>query len=256
MRVSYFDTFDPVPRERLNTNTVARLDGVVSFSELLPVLEELRARYAPARLVCTLDDVNQCAYTSMHASFDDRLDYRDDGYDEKDSAAVHHADNSGAVRIAAALEDPGLRVEWAALDGTRAGTEATIAALIEANRHPERVLDDVVLIQRVPVPRDDLAIAGIPNGYFESDWDIFRNHAVVRRLAVHGYRHIGIGAAFLGFDRPTAPTMDEAHAVAADLAHLYGAAAAPEWPELAAVLATQRLLILGYAEDFTDTLDR
>ncbi|AYF78488.1 hypothetical protein D7D52_36935 [Nocardia yunnanensis] len=107
----------------------------------------------------------------------------------------------------------------------------------------------------MPVGRDDLALAGIPNGYFEGDWDTFQNYAIVRRMAGHGYRHIGTGASLLGFDRPSVPTVDEAQAVVADLASLYGAPDSSAWSELATVLSEQRILLIGYTEDFADTLD-
>jgi hypothetical protein len=215
----------------VDENTIARLTGHTTFADLLAALDELRAEHAPARLVCTLDDVDQCAYTSGHASLDDRFAGDD---------------------IAAALDDPALRVGWDALPGERVGGAADVATLVDVHRDPDRVLDELVLVQRVPVPRDDLVIAGIPNGYFEADWDTFENHAIVRRMAAHGYRHFGIGAALLGFDRPAAPTAAEARAVVADLVHLYGAPDSAGWSELAALLTGQRLLFLGYTEDFAD----
>ncbi|WP_174183581.1 hypothetical protein [Nocardia barduliensis] len=239
----------------MNTNTVARLEGVESFSELLAVLDELRVAHGPARLLCTLDDVDQCLYTSMHAAEDDRLWFEEVEDDKQDPVARHRIDNARTAYIAAALEDHAHRIRWDALAATRTGGAAQVAALVEVNRTPDRALDDVVLVQRVPVAADDLTIAGIPNGYFTGDWDVFQNHAVVRRMAAHGYRHFGIGAALLAFDRPAAPTMEEARAVVTDLVHLYGAGEATGWPELASLISRQRLLVLGYTEGFTDALD-
>ncbi|WP_328616863.1 hypothetical protein OHS18_10740 [Amycolatopsis sp. NBC_00355] len=238
MRVTRYGPSEEAGRGRLDTNTVARLDEVAGFTGLLDVLGALRAEHAPARLLCTLDDVDQCAYTSGHASEDDRL--RPDS-DDADARAAH---------IAAALDDPGSRVAWEDLPGERLGGEADVAALVEVNRDPDAFLDDVVLVQRVPVPRDDLAIAGIPNGYFTADWNVFQNHAIIRRLAGHGYRHVGIGASLLGFDRTAAPSEEEVRAVVADLQHLYGASGA--WALLAALLPERPFLFLGYTEDFPD----
>ncbi|MEV6903222.1 hypothetical protein [Amycolatopsis sp. NPDC051372] len=106
---------------------------------------------------------------------------------------------------------------------------------------------------------DDLVIAGIPNGYFTSDWTVFQNHAIVRRMATHGYRHFGIGASLLGFDRVAAPTTEQARALVADLTHLYGAPGAPgvaAWDELAGLLPERCLLLLGYTENFPDMVGR
>ncbi|WP_458691367.1 hypothetical protein [Nocardia tengchongensis] len=257
MRLTSYETIGPVTRERWNTNTIARIDEVESFSDFLTVLDSLRGKYAPARLLCSLDDVDQCRYTSMHASFDDRLGYHEPDYEEDDFTVAHHADNARIDRIAAVLDDPDLHVEWEALANTRngGGAEADVKALVEVNRQPDRAIDDVVVVQRVPVGRDDLALAGIPNGYFDGDWDIFQNYAIARRMAGHGYRHIGTGASLLGFDRHTAPTSEEAQAVVADLAFLYGAQDSSVWSELATILCGQRILLIGYTEDFADTLD-
>ncbi|MFG1647321.1 hypothetical protein ACGFMK_44175 [Amycolatopsis sp. NPDC049252] len=237
MRVTRYEPSEKVRRGRLDTNTVARVE------------------HGPARILGTLDDVGQCAYTSGHASEDDRLWFDDGDPDEDDPAARRRADDARTAHVAAALDDPGSRVAWDELPGERLGGEADVAALVAVNRNPDRFLDDVVLVQRVPVPRDDLAVAGIPNGYFTSDWNVFQNHAVIRRMAAHGYRHIGIGASLLGFDRTAAPSEDEATAVVADLKHLFGAAGAAGWAELAVLLSRRPLLLLGYTENFPDMID-
>jgi hypothetical protein len=255
MRVTRYEPSEKVVRGRLDTNTVARLDKVGTFTELLGVLAELRAEHGPARILCTLDDVGQCAYTSGHAAEDDRLWFDEDDPDNDDPSVRRRADDARAAHVAAALEDPGPRVAWDDLPGARLGGEADVAALIEVNRNPDGFLDDVVLVQRVPVPRDDLAIAGIPNGYFTADWNVFQNHTVIRRMAGHGYRHIGIGASLLGFDRAATPSTDQAQAVVADLKHLFGAPGAAGWAELAALLPERRMLLLGYTENFPELID-
>jgi hypothetical protein len=255
MRVTRHEPSEEVQRGRLDTNTVARLDDVDTVTGLLGVLDDLRAEHEPARLLCTLDDVSQCAYTSGHAADDDRLWFDDADIDDADPAARHRVDDARTAHIAAALDDPGPRVAWDELPGERLGGEADVAALVAVNRNPDNVLDDVVLVQRVPVPRDDLAIAAIPNGYFAADWNVFQNHAIIRRMATHGYRHWGIGASLLGFDRAAAPSADEAQAVVADLKHLFGAPGDAGWAELAALLPERRLLFLGYTENFPDLID-
>ncbi|MGX1808322.1 hypothetical protein ACWIGI_21590 [Nocardia sp. NPDC055321] len=254
MRITTYDTLAPVTRERLNTNTVARFDEVESLSGVLDAMDELRARHAPARLLCTLDDRHQCGYTSMHASLDDRFTIADDEYDENDVAAAHRVDDARSVHIAKVLDDTRFRVDWEALAPGPHVTELDVAALVDINARSGDMIDDVVLVQRVPVDRDDLALAGIPNGYFAGDRDTFENHAIVRRLARHGYRHFGTGAALLGFDRP-AP-LDDNPALLADLIHLFGTPDSTCWQALAELLATRRTLLIGYTEDFSDLLDR
>ncbi|MFD3703205.1 hypothetical protein ACFWUP_08680 [Nocardia sp. NPDC058658] len=241
----------PVRRNRLDSNTVARLDDVTTFAQLLDAAELVRMDHPGVRILCTLDDLGQCAYTSMHATLG-LVD--DDGTDHDDPVASHHFDNNAVARIAALLDNPAARVPWEALRDTRNASEDELTALVTANRSPDRVVDDVVLIQRVPVDRDDLAIAGIPNGYFADDWSTYDNHTVIRRMATHGYRHLAIGASLLAFARPTPPTPEQAAALVTDLTHLYGSPTAIAWHELAVQLPTQRHLILGYAENYADAL--
>ncbi|MFE6857350.1 hypothetical protein [Nocardia sp. NPDC057668] len=255
MRMTTYDTLDPVTRARWDTNTVARFDEVDSLTDLVAAVDALRAAHAPARLLCTLDDVNQCMYTSMHAGLDERLTVDAGEVDENDVAAAHHADNRRAARIAEVLDDVRSRVEWDALTAAPHGAELDVEALVEVNTRPDDMIDDVVLVQRVPVGRDDLALAGIPNGYFQGDRDTFENHAVVRRLARHGYRHFGTGAALLGFDRPVPPTPAEIPPLITDLIHLFGAPDSPHWQVLAELLSNRRTLLIGYTEDFSELLD-
>ncbi|MFD3703201.1 hypothetical protein ACFWUP_08660 [Nocardia sp. NPDC058658] len=101
MQITLFESGEPVGRNRLDSNSVARLDEAGGFTDRFDALEALSATYPGAELLCTLDDLDQCAYTSMHAT--------------------------------------------------------------------GRLEDD----HNLAVDRDDLAIAGIPNGYFTVDWNIF-----------------------------------------------------------------------------------
>lgn len=126
------------------------------------------------------------------------------------------------------------------------------------NRDPDGVLDTAVFVQRLPVARDDLALAGIPNGYFDGDLDVAANHAVIRRLQdAHGYRFAGIGADWLGFVRAAAPTPEQARAVVTDLRHVYSGGTpgdVPEaaWATLAEVITARPTLLVAYTEGFAE----
>lgn len=256
MQTTLFEPGEPTGRHRLDSNTVARLDGVTGFADLDEVLAELRATHPGTRILCTLDDVDQCVYTSMHATL--RLDEDDDSaadLDHDDPVAVHRVENARVARIAALLDDQDRRVDWASLADSRAASDTDLTALVALNTAPDRAIDDVVLIQRVPVPRDDLAVAGIPNGYFADDWEIFANHTVIRRMAEHGYRHLAVGASLLAFTRPTPPSIERAAAIVTDLIHLYGTPDAIAWHELALLLPTRPLLLLGYTDNFADAIE-
>ena len=136
-----------------------------------------------------------------------------------------------------------------------------VLALLQANRAPDLLLDDVVYVQRIPVSSDDLKIAAQPNGYFSADWDTFQNHAIIRHLATqYGYRFFGMGAAWMGFVRSAPPSEDLAQRLTADLRELYGKGQAevhshPGWAQLAELLQTQHTLLLGYIENMSESVE-
>ncbi|MCI2958084.1 hypothetical protein MN032_10290 [Agromyces atrinae] len=253
MHVELVEPGDAIVRPRFNSETIAVLSEVTSFSEVLPVLDDLRARVAPDRVVMTIDDRGQATYTSMHAAEAEAFSVEADDIDWDDVVAVARYDAAQVARITAALdaaETPPLTSlrEKLALD------DDGLAVLLDLNARPDRPLDHVAIVQRCRVERDDLVIAALPNGYFTSDADTFENHAVVLELGRHGYRHFGVGASLLAFDRPTPPTPAEAGAVVDVLTSLYGSPASPRWEEIARVLGESRLLLVGYTDGFTEML--
>ncbi|MEV0069306.1 hypothetical protein [Amycolatopsis sp. NPDC050768] len=163
MRVTRYDAAQEV-RGRVDTNTVARLDEVGGLAEVLAALGQLRREDPTARMLCTLDDVDQCLHTSVHATEDDRL-WFDDGTDDEDPAVRRKVDDARVAHVAAALEDPGSRVEWEQLPGQRVGGKVDVAALGRGEPEAGRVPGRRRARAAGPVGRDDLVIAGIPNGY-------------------------------------------------------------------------------------------
>lgn len=240
----------------IDTFSHRRLSGVLSLRKVLACLDDLRQANAGYGYFCTLDDLNQCCYTSGHAGNDERieLDYGDTDFD--DQASVHAYEARRLAHIAAQLRTPALRQSWEDVCSTLMSTQDDVAALIDTNRDPDRVLDAVVYVQRLAVPEDELLIAGMPNGYFSCDWDVFQNHAVIRRMRErHGYRFFGIGASWLGFVRDAPLSAVAANALVADLADLYGCSAdeyQAAWRELAEIAANGNTLLLGYTENFAE----
>ncbi len=256
MEITPVDYREKYAFQPVDTLSHRRLSGTVSLRDVLACLEELRLKDSDHRYFCTLDDINQCCYTSGHAGNDDRLevDYGDTDFDDPES--VHAFEVRRAAHVAAQLQDPALRQSWEDVCGTLATSQEDIDVLVETNRDPDRVLDTVVYIQRLAVPRDDLAIAGLPNGYFSCDWDVFQNHAVIRRMHErHGYRFLGLGASWLGFVRDAPPDAAAAKALVTDLADLYGCADdahQASWRQLAEAAAGGKVLLLGYTENFAE----
>ena len=214
--VDYRETYSFQP---VDSFSASRLSDAPTLEQVLQVAERLRAAEPQYRYLCTLDDVNQSCYTRGHALEDERLtfDYDYDDLDLDDPESVRAYESRRLAHVVAQLQDPQLQQAWESLPGTLYVNAGDIAALAAMNRDPRRVLDQVVYVQRVPVPEDNLLIAGMVNGYFSADWDVFQNHAIIRRLEErHGYRFFGIGAAWLGFIRPQAPGADEARRLVAD----------------------------------------
>lgn len=252
MQVHDFAPHQPGPFRPVDSFSHARLSGVTSLAEVLEVVASLRRDDPAARYLCTLDGLDQCCYTSAHAREDDRLwlsDVEDGDRRTFDEACLRH--------VVAQLDDPLLRTDWASLAGALLTTAADVDALVAVNREPDVLLDEVVYVQRLPVARDDLLIADLPNGYFTGDWDVFQNHAVIRRLdEVHGYQFFGLGASWSGFLRDTPLDADGAARLIDDLVHLYGweVEASRSWAELADLVQGSGSLFLGYTEDFAEVL--
>ncbi len=233
--------------------SVALITGAASFVDLLDEFRKI-AKPLTGLTFITLDNLDQCLYTSGHAINRYGLDV---GVAYPDNDSVEAREGYEAAVFAGSqmrLNDPESMVEWDELSGTLVTVEADIDALVELNRNPGLLLGDVHVVQNVPVDGDSSLLAGIPNGYFEGDWTPFQNLAVTRRLVKwHGYVPWGIGASTLGFVNTfDHPGQRDIPALIADLQHLYGHPELSAWQELAQILGASSTLILGYADDFAE----
>lgn len=249
----------PLPSEGhrgLDRYSVA-LISAATFDGLLDGFNRVADEHREGRCFLTLDDLNQCRYTSGHAAskhgFDDEVDYPDDDTPE----AV--ADYEAALFAASLkeLRDPERAVGWEELPGTLATVPEDIDALVRLNREPSLLLDDLHVVQCLPTAADEDLLANLPNGYFAADWDPFQCRAVVERLCGrHGYALLGLGASLLGFvTQPRSLSLSKGRAtdpLISDLQALYGQPESPAWAELAEVVRHSPVLLLGYTEDFAD----
>lgn len=243
-------------RRGLDSFSVALITEAASFGVLIDAFRSVEAGHGEnVRCFLTLDDVGQCLYTSGHArnrtGLSEGVEYPDD-----DSPAAGADYDTALFRAAAAMLGETSRTRsWDAVCGSLAVDPADLNALVELNRSPELVLDEVHVVQCLPSTHDGDLLANLPNGYFESDWDPFACHTIIGRLCTrHGFRLLGIGASTLGFIRtsPLDPTGLEA--LMADLRSLYGHPDASAWRDLNSTLAGSLHLLLGYTEDFADLL--
>lgn len=238
------------------------LEEVESLDQVLARLDALQAADPGHCYLSTLDDLNQCSYTCGHAGQDERLYLEEpDGFDWENPAQLAAWERDSLQHRAAQLLNPALMQSWEQVCGMLSAIGPDVDALLAANREPEQLLDEVLYLQRVPVVAQDLAIAGVPNGYFSADWDMFQNHAVIRHLGrAYGYGFFGMGANWLGFVRAQPPDTAMARQLAAELRQLYGKGREEVlehagWEPLAELLAQRRTLFLGYTESFAETLD-
>lgn len=233
-----------------------RIGNPASYEQVRERVDALRAEDPAHQYLFTLDELDQCLYTSGHAGDgDERLarDWTVDlDWDDPVQVAGHElAVLEHRVRVLAAATDS---QAWSDALGELVLDADDVAALARVNADPSLVLDDVVYVQRVPVARPDLLLAALPNGYFSGDLDTFDNHAVARRLASeHGYRYAAMGAQWLAFERSAPATAEQARAVVADLAELY--AVDRVWDPLERAITGATHLLLGYTERFEEMLD-
>ena len=165
------------------------LEDFDGLQEILQHLDQLAAKDIEHRYLCTLDDVSQCSYTCGHAGQDDRL-YLDspDDMDWDDPKQERAWEQASLQHRLAQLNKPEVAQSWEQVCGSLCTMADDVLALLQANRAPDLLLDDVVYVQRIPVSSDDLKIAAQPNGYFSADWDTFQNHAIIRRLRAAGLK--------------------------------------------------------------------
>lgn len=251
-------TLDPLtadPHEIVNSHVVASHTEIASGDELLDVLAAERAAAAGKRVLLTLDDIAQCHYTSMHALEADELYVEEpDDFDEDDPAHMVAWERATTAHVAAQLLNPDLQVQWSDLAGRLDRDVRGLERIARVNARPTSVLDRQVQVLQVDVEGESEVIAGLVNGHFTSDLDVFANHAVVRQLARHGYRLFGLGASWLGFERDAALDEAEVEAVLDDLRHLCGEHPDQQaaWASVATALTGQRWLFVGYTENYAD----
>ncbi|MGV8881781.1 MAG: hypothetical protein ACOH19_06480 [Rhodoglobus sp.] len=238
-------------RRGIDRYSIALITQPTTFSTLRDEVLRLSALNS-GRTFVTLDNLSQCLYTSGHAVNRHDLDGDVEYPDDDSRGALDDYEAAVFAASLAVLNAAETSVAWSELSGALVTGEADIDALVELNRHAERLLDDVHVVQSVPDGGVSSLLANIPNGYFESDWTPFQGLAVTRRLAErHGYEPWGIGASTLAFlSVLDDPGERDAPALIEDLQHLYGHPDAPAWTKLSKLIAVQPILILGYAEDF------
>lgn len=234
-------------------------DGVTaknlpSFAELLALHDRLQAERPGQRVLASLDDLGQAAYTSGHGTEAHRLD--DVVADDPADSLPPHPGYPGTpddfpIRLANLLRGA---VDLEAVRGLLWWeTSGDANDLVTINRDPEAALriahEAEVIFQFVPVATAADAIAAFPNGYFNSDLNPFQTHALARYLeAEHGLALFGIGSRFLGFRHAVPLSAAEAQRLAAALCSLYAHTPEDAVAALAVLLTGRDWLLFRYTE--------
>ena len=256
MNVEILDVTDPDLELTCHTLSITDID---SFDALMQAYDAYAKTYPGEYLLLTLDDLGQAQYTSMHATGAHRLDDVD-GYDlsHLDPNAFEEGEHRGSPTTTSEffiLEENFKKqcgtIDFAQVCNKRLSLEEDeLDTLEQINADPDLLLDDEVLLLRVPVQNASMVLSAFPNGYFTCDLNPFENYAVAEHLRQHyGYELFGIGAACLGFRRAAPLDADLARAAGMDIAHLYNCADDQKMvARLAHITQDSRYLFLKYVE--------
>lgn len=244
-------------------------DGVIAenlpdFAALRALHAELQARHPAMRVLATLDDPGQAAYTSDHAIETHRLD-QTDGHDLSALGPECFDGDEHIGCFTTQAEFPLRLANLLALTAhmTLADARGVLfwqGGAVDGPTFPDTVMHDPdaalhlgrrgeVHFQFVPVTRAADALDAFPNGYFTGDLDPRQNHALCRHLEEqYGLALMGLGATYLGFVRSAPLRAEEATALAADLVSLHAEAPGDGLARLASALTGKDWLLLRYTE--------
>lgn len=245
-------------------------DGVIAerlpnFATLVQIYRDLQAQHPAKRVLATLDDPGQAAYTSGHAIDKHALD-ETQGHDLSALGPECFEDGAHRGYLTTPAEFP---IRLANLKARAANTSfADCRGVLpwegdddEAPACPDAVMRDPdaalrmawldeVHFQFVPVTAAADALAAIPNGYFTTDLTPMQNYAMAQHLAdKHALALFGVGASYLGFVCDKALPPNAAVALAQDLVSLYCDAPGDGTQRLADALSGKDWLLLRYTEN-------
>lgn len=258
--------FAESPRRRFATYLCDGViaDNIPDFAALRALCAALQAEHPAVRVLATLDDPDQAAYTSGHAIETHDLD-RTEGHDLSALGPECFDEGEHLGYLTTPAEFP---IRLANLRALTAGKTLADArgvlfwqgGAVDGPAFPDTVMHDPdaalrlsrrgeVHFQFVPVTSAADALAAFPNGYFSADLDPVQNHALARHLEEHyALALMGVGASYLGFVRPAPLSAEDAAALAEDLVSLHEEAPPDAALRLAGALAGKDWLLLRYAE--------
>lgn len=210
-----------------DTTYFGAIHAIEDWQDVLTYYRQLTNQVAPQKILFILDDISQCEYTSMHASHSEALHFDDADYfiiDGKDVTAEQEEiiyNQIMPLRIAhyqqQLLKAENQKDIIDIKQKTKFYNDEDYRAILAMNDCPLPMLDidnssapstettdeiiekRVVLVKQAKVSEHSLKIALMPNGYFQSDFNIFENYFLIASLNKFGYEFMGIGASWLYF---------------------------------------------------------
>jgi hypothetical protein len=227
--------------------------NVPDFAAWIALLRTFQRDHPDVRILGTLDDVHQSAYTSGHAIESHDLDRNDERVEPDADRGYLLRRDQFPIRLANLLERA-RGVTFTDLTGLLPWcTPGDANDPIAINVDPDAALhwkhEKLFLAQRVPVATAAETVAAWPNGYFAGDLNPMQTCALARHLETRfGLRLCAIGAGRLAFvsDAPLDPRA--AAEAAGDIVSLYTDAPSDAADRLAAWLGTQDTLLIRYTE--------
>ena len=254
MDVIELNNLEEHPFKVINSLSAFRLSSVNSLEEVISFSEKQQKTFSSFFLT-TFDDVNQATYTSMHASTDESI-YLDQDIDWDDERQVGQYDSNQQLHICDVLAKQA--IDWQDIAEGLPLSDDDLQALRQANENPDKLIDDVVYLQKALSEQESLKIAALPNGYFSGDLNIFQNHCIVKRMIEnYQYRFLGLGASWLVFYRQDFLSELMLNQLVDDLKHIYGQGSKSEqlWQALALTLKDKKTLLIGYGENILESLE-
>lgn len=227
--------------------------NVPDFAAWIALLRTFQREHPDVRILGTLDDVHQSAYTSGHAIETHDLDRNDELAEPDADRGYLLRRDQFPIRLANLLARA-RGVTFADLAGSLPWrTPGDANDPITINADPDAALgwkhEKLFLAQRVPVATAAETMAAWPNGYFAGDLNPMQNLALARYLETRfGLRLCAIGAGRLAFVSDAPLDRGAAAEAAADIISLYTDAPSDACGRLAAWLSSQDTLLVRYTE--------
>ncbi len=227
--------------------------NVPDFAAWIALLRTFQREHPDVRVLGSLDDVHQSAYTSGHAIEKHDLD-RIEGLAEPDADRGYLLRRDQFPTRLANLLARARGVSFDSLAGLLPwSTPGDANDPIAINADPDAALgwqhETLFLAQLVPVATAAETVAAWPNGYFASDLNPMQNLALAQHLGTRfGLRLCAIGAGRLAFVADASLDSGAAAEAAADIVSLYADAPSDAAERLAAWLAAHDTLLIRYTE--------